>query len=507
VSFWSALAGEASDDRTLLLAAGAIVAAVLLRAFAAEEESRNVRAFLALTALHLILLPVAAGLRAAASPVYVEFRLIAQLFGIIAAIQIAAAVVFGLLLPRARVAAPRILRDVIIGIAALGALFTLAAGAGLNLSGLIATSAVLTAVIGFAMQDTLGNLIAGLALQLDQSIKVGDWVKVGDVSGKVSEVRWRYTAIETRNWETHLLPNTVMVKSQVQLLGRRRGEPELWRRWVYFNVDFRYSPAQVIETVETAVNARPIPGVAAKPAPNAVLMDLHESYGRYALRYWLSDLQADDPTDSVVRIRIYFALKRAGIPLSMPAHAVFLTEDSAERRSRQQRDEMERRMEALAAVDIFRSLQPAELETLAAGLHHAPFAKGEALTRQGAEAHWLYLITGGEAAVRVAVDGGPEAEVARVKAGDFIGEMSLLTGEKRSATVMALTDVDCYRLDKTVFQETIRRRPEMAAEIAEVLARRRHALAEARTALGEAASGRPAASKDLLDRIRLFFHL
>src|SRR5690606_10443581 len=112
-----------------------------------------------------------------------------------------------------------------------------------------ATSAVLTAVIGLSLQDTLGNLLGGLALQLDSSIQVGDWVKLGDVSGRVSEIRWRYTAIETRNWETVVVPNSIVMRSQVTVLGRRRGSPLQWRRWVHFQVDFRTPPNDVIHII------------------------------------------------------------------------------------------------------------------------------------------------------------------------------------------------------------------------------------------------------------------
>src|SRR6185436_9461244 len=141
---------------------------------------------------------------------------------------------------------PRILQDVLVASSALVAVFMLASRAGLNLSGLIATSAVLTAVIGLAFQDTLGNLVGGLAIQLDDSVRLDDWIKVGDIVGRVSEIRWRYTAIETRNWETVVLPNSVLVKNQVMVLGRRKGEPVQLRRWIYFNVDFRYPPSEVL---------------------------------------------------------------------------------------------------------------------------------------------------------------------------------------------------------------------------------------------------------------------
>src|SRR5690606_3646306 len=199
---------------------------------------------------------------------------------------------------------------------------TLLSGWGFNVGGLIATSAVLTAVIGFSLQDTLGNLMAGMALQAEKSVRPGDWIKVGDQVGQVLEVRWRQTTIETRNWETVIVPNSYLAKNQFMILGRKRGEPVQWRRWVHFQVDYRFSPTDVMRTVEEALRRAPITGVAREPAPDCIHMDMRGSFHTFAVRYYLTDLLRDDPTDSLVRTRIGSALRRAGIPLTMPAQAV-----------------------------------------------------------------------------------------------------------------------------------------------------------------------------------------
>jgi CRP-like cAMP-binding protein len=305
-----------------------------------------------------------------------------------------------------------------------------------------------------------------------------------------------------------LLPNSTLMKGPVTVLGRRHGEPELWRRWVWFNVDFRYPPPDVIGAVEGALRAQPIDNVAASPQPNCILMDLHESYGRYAVRYWLKDLAVDDPTDSAVRTRVMYALRRADIPLSIPAHALFVTEESAERKESKSQSERQRRTDALHRVELFAPLEDAELEHLADGLHEAPFTRGEVLTRQGAEAHWLYLLIAGEAAERVAKD-GIDTEVARIGAGSFFGEMSLMTGEPRSATVVALSDVECYRLDAAAFRDLLGRRPQLAEPIARLLAERRANLAAVTEGLDAEARRRKmeSDSSDLFKKMKAFFKL
>ena len=503
-SLWA----EIWDDRVPHLVAAVVVILGATGALAPEQRKRQ-RGSVVLFCLFLLVVPIAAALRAVESAVYREVRLVGLLFATLAVIGMAGTLLFSVVTPRLRIAVPRILQDVLIAAASIVAIFVLASRAGLNLSGLIATSAVLTAVIGLAFQDTLGNVVGGLALQLDNSIRVGDWVKIGDVNGRVTEIRWRYTAIETRNWETVIIPNSQIVKGQVSVLGRRIGEPMQWRRWVYFNVDFRYMPSDVIDAVVTALRGEVIDRVAVTPPPDCILIDLHESYCRYAVRYWLKDLAVDDPTDGVVRTRIYFALRRLGIPLSIPAHAIFLTSDTSERRAEKTREDVAKRIQALGRMELFANLSTEETARLAEGLHLAPFTRGETITRQGAEAHWLYIIIDGEAAVRVRVEGGIEREVARLRAGDFFGEMSLLTGERRAATVVAVTDVDCYRLDKAEFQKLLERRPELAEQVADVLAKRRVELAAVKENL-DVESRREqlrVTRTDLVGKIRTFFAL
>ena len=113
--------------------------------------------------------------------------------------------------------------------------------------------------------------------------------------------------------------------------------------WVYFNVDFRYAPSHVIDVVRDALRAAPIEGVADDPKPNVICYDFakdgRDSFGYYAVRYWLTDLANDDPTSSRVRTRIYTALRRAGIPLARPAQTPLRR---AERGTRRERDEAPR---------------------------------------------------------------------------------------------------------------------------------------------------------------------
>jgi small-conductance mechanosensitive channel/CRP-like cAMP-binding protein len=503
---------DASGIAAFVLAVPAFLILTFLLMAVRPSERMRLRAALVLFAIGLIgLLTLAALAMRGLNPAgrfYLWFDW-ASLFCLwIAFINVASVLLFDVVLGGLRLTPPRILRDLLRAVAYVIAGITLLSIPKVDITGIVATSAVLTAVIGLSFQDTLGNMMGGMALQMERAISVGDWIRVDNQEGLVKEIRWRHTAIETRNWDTIIFPNSALMKAHVIVLGRRTGQPRQHRQWVYFNIDFRYSPAEVIDTVEKALCAEPIANVAGTPAPNCVLMDFKESYCSYAVRYWLTDMAVDDPTNSVVRTRIYFALRRANIPLSIPAQALFVTEEELSREERKRTQETDKRARALKRVELFESLTDEERQQLASRIRIAPFARGEVMTKQGAEAHWLYIITLGDAEVRFSLDGKTE-HVATLHPGDFFGERGMMTGERRSADVIALTDVECYRVDKDSFQEILRKRPEIAEDISQVLARRRAELEAAREDLTEEAKRARMRDHqgDLLQRIRNFFAL
>ncbi|MGH8751864.1 MAG: cyclic nucleotide-binding domain-containing protein [Burkholderiales bacterium] len=425
----------------------------------------------------------------------------------VAVIKLGALFTFRIALPLLRLHAARIVEDIltIVAYAAWG--LVQLRYAGMDLSGIIATSAVITGVVAFAMQDTLGNVLGGLALQLDDSIRPGDWIKIDDLMGKVLEIRWRSTAIETRNWETVVIPNSQLMKNRFIVLGRRSGQPEQWRRTVLFNVDIGVAPSRVIGVVEAAINQADIAPVAKRPPANCIALEFESGSVRYALRYWLTDFLHDDVTDSAVRTHIYAALQRASLRFALTEQSLRVIRQDEQREQLAKSRELKRRLDARQNVDLFEDFSEDELRTLAQRLKYAPFARGDVMTRQGAIAHWLYIMTSGEAEVVLETPQGGKNVLSKLPAGSFFGEGGLMTGEARRATVIAKTEAECYRLDKSAFEDIMLARPDIAGKISQILATRRFALEQARENLSAENSAAEIAQQrgEILEKIRRFF--
>ncbi len=498
----------------LAIFAAVIVFLAAVTRLVPSASRRRLRRSVLLYVLYIVVVGATTALNSAyQNEVARGFALAADLLGVLLIINLSALAVFDLLLPVARWDFPDILHDLTVGAAYLVAAGWLMHHAGVNLTSIVATSAVVTAVIGLSLQATLGNIVGGIALQVDDSLDEGDWVELENKQqGQVKQIRWRHTVIETRDYDTLIVPNGQLMSQTIKILGKRNGAAVKHRMWVYFCVDFRFSPAEVIDTVNKALCAAPIAGAATDPVPHCICHDLarenRDGYVLYAVRYWLDDLARDDPTSSNVRERIFSALRRADIPLAIPAAALFMSQETSERSERKEARDAANKFKALSSIELFGHLDDGERRALAHTARRTPFGRAEVITRQGATANWLYVLVKGEVDVRVA-SGDGERRVAVLSAPSFFGEMALMTGQPREATVVALTEVECLRIDKADFQEILQRRPAIAERISEILAARRVELDAARGGLDAEGRSQRLSHENLriLSGIRQFFGL
>jgi small-conductance mechanosensitive channel/CRP-like cAMP-binding protein len=395
--------------------------------------------------------------------------------------------------------APRIFRDlstaavyVAVGLMALRAI-------DVEPGSILTTSALLTAVVGLAMQDTLGNLVSGLALQLQRPFDVGDWVEIdgGQQAGRVAEVTWRATTIMTLDHVEVILPNSGLAKASIRNYSR---PSPVARRRVIVGASPSAAPALVHEVLVGAI--ADVPGVLAAPPPSARTRSFGESAIEYEALFYIDDFGQAPVIEGSVRDRIYYALARNGIEMPFPTRTVLMVQQDAGARREATR------LRCAAAIGSVQLLQPLPLdarEVLARRASLKSFGPGEAVVRKGESSLELFLIERGTVVVELPRDGGGAAEVARLGPGECFGEMGLLTGEARSATVRAVTLCDFVVVDREAFHQVLAAHPEILDRMGGLLATRQAEMSLVRAA--EPPQVVAERSRRLISQIREFFKL
>ncbi len=391
------------------------------------------------------------------------------------------------------------------GITYFLAIMVVLGGAGVKIESLLTTSALLTAVLGFALQDTLGNLFAGLALQAQRPFSVGDWIKVeggSGAAGKVLEINWRATKVVTLDQVEVSYPNAVLAKTPVTNFSL---PTEASRRNVYLHAGYQHAPDRVCEVLFAAAEATD--GVLAAP-PASVVVSAFEGQGiQYWVRYFIDDWAKRDVIDHRVWTRLWYALEREGIAIPFPTQSLYLHEVSDETHDRARERLVSERLTALGAVDFLDPLQEDDRKRLAEQLRVRRYAPGETILRQGNPGESFFLIHRGDVSVHVTGPDGDSNEVARLGAGQFFGEMSLMTGDLRAATVRAESRAELYEIGREGFGAGVRGHEEVSEEVGAILAERQSLLGERGSAAGEAEVNRDERSELLFTRIKKFFHL
>ena len=329
---------------------------------------------------------------------------------------------------------PSILQDaIVIGIFVIVATFVFE-------DKLLATSAVGAVVVGFALQDTLGNAFAGLAIQSEKPFRIGDWIRVGEFEGRVAEVTWRATKLRTKAGNFVVVPNNEVSKQAVV----NYSEPVLPTR-LQLDVGASYlsTPGNVKAAIMEAVQQ--VPRVLQAPAPDALLHAFDASAITYRVRFWVNDFEFDDEARDEVRTAIFYAFARRGIEIPWPIEVGYEREWPEPDPTTKQKE----RERIVASVDLFSQLTEVQRREIAAATTTRLFGDGEAIVRQGTPGGSMFIVCSGTVGVVVEPEGG---EIARIDKGGYFGEMSLLTGDPRAATVVARGDAVVLELDAELFR-------------------------------------------------------
>jgi len=362
-----------------------------------------------------------------------------------------------------------------------------------NLGAVFTTSAIFGVILGLALQDTLGNFFSGISLQADRPFQVGDVIAVGAQrhTGVVEEITWR--AIKIRTFQNHvvLISNSTAAKEPIEVSPRTN----LNARLVFFNTLYTDSPAKTIHVVREAV--READNVSQKVTPIVRIRNLGDFSVEYEVKYWLEDYAKYNDTDALVRQRIWYAFRRAGLTFAFPTHTLHV-----ERVPKDATKDRGAIVERLAAVDIFAPLSTEETGMLARAATSHVFAPGETVIRAGDPGSSMFVVHNGRVSVQLN-ENGRARTVATLSEGAFFGEMALFTGEPRTANIVAVEETEVLEIGHAAMKQVFDTNPDLVESLTHVITERR---------LGLEASAAPESIDDdesagLLASIKRFFGL
>ena len=387
--------------------------------------------------------------------------------GAVLTVETTSILVFDHLLPsRRHIHLPMLLRSLVRGGAyALLSIFLVRRFWGSDTStSLLTGSAVFSLILGLALQETLGNLFSGLAVDLSRPFRVGDWVLIGEREGRVAAIDWRATTLTTRNNTRLVIPNSDVAK---QAVSNFTSPSPVQGLTVTVQAHFRHPPAQVQQALLAC--ARDMPGVVAEPAPVARLVGFTNQGIEYLLRFHTNDYGARDDLVSDARRRIWYRFRRQGFDIP------YAIGDRPFEREGPSSHSLADCAEHLKSISLFAGLTDAERATLAERVAIYTFTGGEVIFRQGDSGDALYLVCAGKVEVRVADAEGQVVFRTMLGPGDFFGEISLMTGAPRSATVAALEDTELLEVEKGDLRPLFQENPDLGDAISRALAERQEA--------------------------------
>ena len=467
--WWNALLNGADTALIASVFVAGLVLSVTLRATVASSERARLRApiVLLLSAALLWLLTGLGLIRLAANGVW---RVVPGLLVLLAFGRLLTVALFDWALSRRlQREAPRIVRDIAEGVIGVVALLVVLRTAGVEAMPLLTTSALLTAIVGLSLQDTLGNLLAGVVLQTQRPFDLGEWIQIdrdGLQMGRVIELNWRATKVLTADNQELNIPNSQLARAPILNLSR---PSRIARRTLEFAIPYELPTQHVRELIERVCCG--VPGALEHPKPQLITHAFIDQGIRYRLQFYIDDFGQRELIESQVRDRLWYALHRAGVPFARGAGIpVGQAQPGLEARN------LETRTRAIRNVDFLRDLPDSAVAILAADARTALYAPGELVVRQGERGEELYLCVWGELLVLYTPQSGERVEVARLSAGGMFGEFAQLTGEVRAASVQAVNACEVVAIGKAAFSAVLGTNPSFAELISQRLAERKAAL-------------------------------
>jgi small-conductance mechanosensitive channel/CRP-like cAMP-binding protein len=332
-----------------------------------------------------------------------------------------------------------------------------------QLKTLLAGSGILAIVLGFATQDLFGGIIAGIALQIARPYKVGDWLNLQDRYAEVMEINWRSTRLRTNDGIYLDVPNYTIARGTIVNLHYPTQTHAMRLR---VGIDYNVPPNRVKDSLLRAtVTAE---GVMPEPHPKVFVMDFAESAVIYEIKFWMGNHAAYNDVCDAIRTNVWYELKRQRIRIPFPIRTLHL-----ERRRLPSVPEGFAEAQAiLRGEPLFDCLDDAQLDNVLHSARINHYGRGERVIEEGAEGDSMFIVLRGSVHVSV-LRNGSHIRLGSMRSGDCFGEMSLLTGEPRSATIRADSDCEVLEISKDVMGAIMRDSPQCLNQLSDILAKRK----------------------------------
>ncbi len=361
---------------------------------------------------------------------------------------------------------PKFLRELvalIIFLIALLLVLSVGYHAESQLKWLLSGSGVAAIVLAFATQNMLGGVIAGMSLQISKPYKVGDWLHIGERFAEVMEINWRSTRLRTNDAIYVDIPNNEIVRGTIVNLHYPQ---ELHAMRIRVGVDYNTPPNKVKDALMHAtLHAE---WVQTDPAPKVFLVDFADFSIVYEIKFWMLSHQNYNNVCDAIRTNVWYEFKRQKITIPFPIRTLEFNRKSPAKPA----EEHGKARTILETEPLFGCLDENQVETLIKDARTIHFGRGEAIIEQGLDGSSMFVLLDGTAQVCVAQNGSA-IRVGVLRTGDCFGEMSLLTGDKRTATVRAENDCEVLEIGKPAMAKLLRDAPECVNQLSELLARRK----------------------------------
>ena len=361
--------------------------------------------------------------------------------------------------------ASNILRDLIgLGLYATVVVVVLSADFQVNAWSLVVASVgVLGLVVGYAVQQTLGDVFSGLALQLQRPFSHGDWVRSGNFLGRVQSIGVRSTTVLTRSNERLEIPNSAIAKEVLT----NYGAPPVCDE-IAIGISYSEPPNRVREVMLNVM--RDVQHVLPEPSPEVLAWEYGDSAIKYRIKYWIPDYALQEEIRNSLVTALWYALRRNRMEIPFPTQTIDVRRPHLSRRPQ---EEFEKEIVTeLRQIDFLRNMSEQEIRLLVPNVQVHEFGRGETLYKEGDSGDTMYIIRRGKVEVLGRTDNGAVRQLAVLGPAQIIGEAGMMTSEPRNATCKAQTDVEVLELSRESFAELFKQHPEAVEQISEVIANR-----------------------------------